>query len=299
MLATIQAIDPVLFELGPLTVHWYGVIIGLGAFLGYLLANHEAKRRGLSPELFADLLLYAIPLAIVGARLYYVIFRWEQFADNPLRAFAIWEGGLAIHGALIAAVITTLVFAKKRGVSFWKIADIAAPSILLGQAIGRWGNFVNQEVYGEEVSRSFLESMMLPEFIINHMYIQGAYHHPTFLYESLWSLVGVAILLLLRRVNLRRGEMFITYAIWYSLGRFVIEGMRTDYLLIFGVLKTAQVVSVITVIGGIILIIYRRKTGMADKRYLDDDEPPVNAHTNKKTAGTGKKAANSKKKKRK
>ncbi|MDQ0254571.1 phosphatidylglycerol:prolipoprotein diacylglycerol transferase [Evansella vedderi] len=293
MFVTIQPLNPVAFEFGPLTVHWYGLLIMMGAFLGYLLANHEAKRRGLPKDTFADLLLFAIPAAIIGARLYYVIFRWEHFAHNPISAFYIWEGGLAIHGALIAAVITAVIFAKKRGLSFWKIADIAAPSILLGQAIGRWGNFMNQEVYGNEVSRSVLESMMIPEFIINNMYINGTYYHPTFLYESLWNLLGVAILLYLRRVNLRRGEMFITYAIWYSVGRLYIEGIRSDYLLIFGVLKTAQVVSIITIIAGIAIIIYRRKKGLADKRYLDEEPSPAG---NKGQAG--KKSGKKKKKKK-
>jgi phosphatidylglycerol:prolipoprotein diacylglycerol transferase len=299
MTATIQPLNPVAFEIGPLTVYWYGLLIGLGAFLGYLLVNHEAKKRGLPKDTFADLLLYAIPAAIIGARLYYVIFRWEHFADDPMRIFAIWEGGLAIHGGLIAAIITTIIFTRKRGLSFWKVVDIAAPGILVGQAVGRWGNFMNQEVYGGEVSRSFLESLMLPEFIINQMYINGAYHHPTFLYESLWNVLGIIVLLLLRRVNLRRGEMFITYAIWYSVGRFIIEGIRTDYLLIFGFLKTAQVVSVLTIIGGIILIIYRRRTGLADKRYLDDDEPDVKSGVSgKKGTGKGKNTTSGKKKRK-
>ncbi|MFD1639537.1 prolipoprotein diacylglyceryl transferase [Evansella tamaricis] len=295
-IGTIQPLNPVALELGPITVYWYGLLIGLGAFLGYVLATREATKRGLPKELFADLLLYALPLAVIGARLYYVIFRWEQFADNPARAFAIWEGGLAIHGALIASVLTALIFAKKRGYSFWKIADIAAPSILLGQAVGRWGNFMNQEVYGGEVSRSFLENMMLPEFIINQMYINGAYHHPTFLYESIWNLIGVAILLYLRRVNMRRGEMFITYAIWYSVGRFFIEGIRTDYLLIGDFLRTAQVVSILTVVGGIILIIYRRKKGMADARYLDEE--PVKGNNKPGNKKGGSKSGGKKKKKK-
>ncbi|PYZ92969.1 prolipoprotein diacylglyceryl transferase [Salipaludibacillus keqinensis] len=287
MIGTIEPLNPIAFEIGPISVYWYGILIGLGAFLGYLLANHEAKKRGFPEDMLADLLMFALPAAIIGARLYYVIFRWEDFAGDPSRIFAIWEGGLAIHGGLIGAVVTGLIFAKIKGFSFWKIADVAAPSILLGQAIGRWGNFMNQEVYGGEVSRSFLENMMLPNFIIDQMYINGAYHQPTFLYESIWNLLGVALLLYLRRVNLRRGELFITYAIWYSVGRFFIEGIRTDYLLIFGVLKTAQVVSIITVIGGIILIVYRRKKGLANKRYLDDDTPPKKSgkkksHGNKK-----------------
>nr|WP_235788485.1 prolipoprotein diacylglyceryl transferase [Salipaludibacillus sp. CUR1] len=281
IVGTIQPYNPIAFELGPISVHWYGLLIGLGAFIGYLIANHEAKKRGMPEDFLADLLIFALPAGIIGARLYYVIFRWEQFAGDPARIFAIWEGGLAIHGGLIGAFITVLIFSRVRGLSFWKIADIVAPSILLAQAIGRWGNFMNQEVYGQEVSRAYLENLLIPDFIINQMFINGAYYQPTFLYESIWNLLGVALLLYLRRVNLRRGELFISYLIWYSVGRFFIEGIRTDYLLIFGVLKTAQVVSVLTIIGGIILIIYRRKTGLSDKRYLDNEEEKKPSPKNK------------------
>ncbi len=281
IVGTIEPMNRIAFQLGPIPVYWYGVLIGLGAFLGYLLANREMKKRGMPDDMLADLLMFALPAAIIGARLYYVIFRWENYADDPMSAFAIWEGGLAIHGGLIGAIVTGAIFAKYKGVSLWKILDITAPSILLGQAIGRWGNFMNQEVYGGEVSRSFLENMMLPNFIIDQMFINGAYYQPTFLYESIWNLAGVILLLSLRRVNLRRGELFITYAIWYSVGRFFIEGIRTDYLLIFGVLKTAQVVSIITVIGGIILIVYRRKKELAEARYLDEEpkEKTVKKHS--------------------
>nr|WP_280769733.1 prolipoprotein diacylglyceryl transferase [Salipaludibacillus daqingensis] len=292
MIGAIEPLNPIAFELGPITVFWYGLLIGLGAFIGYLIANHEAKKRGMPDDMLADLLMFALPIAIIGARMYYVIFRWEDFAGDPIRMFYIWEGGLAIHGGLIGGVLTALVFAKKRGFSLWKILDITAPSILLAQAIGRWGNFMNQEVFGGEVSRAYLENLMLPNFIIDQMFINGAYYQPTFLYESIWNLTGVVILLLLRRVNLRRGELFITYAIWYSVGRFFIEEIRTDYLLIFGVLKTAQVMSILIVIGGIILLIYRRKTGLSDKRYLDDDTPP-------KTAAKKKTNPQQKKKKKK
>ncbi|WP_017726291.1 prolipoprotein diacylglyceryl transferase, partial [Halalkalibacterium ligniniphilum] len=156
----------------------------------------------------------------------------------------------------------------------------AAPSILLGQAIGRWGNFVNQEVYGGPVTREFLEGLFLPEFIINQMYIDGVYYHPTFLYESIWNLVGVALLLYLRRVNLREGEIFLSYVIWYSIGRFYIEGIRLDYLLIGDVLRTAQIVSVLLIVGAIFIWVYRRMKGLATTRYLD--EP---AHTNQAKKG--------------
>ncbi|PYZ96280.1 prolipoprotein diacylglyceryl transferase [Alteribacter lacisalsi] len=275
MLGSARPFDPVAFEIGPISVAWYGLIIATGAFLAYLLVNSEAKKRGLPKDLFADLLLIAVPIAIISARLYYVIFRWDYYSQNPSQIIAIWEGGLAIHGALIGSVITAVIFAKKRGLSFWKIADVAAPGILLGQAIGRWGNFVNQEAHGGEVSRSFLESLMIPEFIINGMNIDGTYYHPTFLYESLWSFAGVALLLYLRRVNMRRGEMFMTYVIWYSFGRLFIEGLRTDSLMIFGVLRTAQVISIVLIIGAIALIIYRRKQGLADRRYLDEERSPA------------------------
>ncbi|WP_035185847.1 prolipoprotein diacylglyceryl transferase [Alteribacter aurantiacus] len=292
--AAAQPLNPVAFELGPITVAWYGLIIAFGAFLGYLLANHEGKKRGLPKDLIADLLLYAIPIAIISARLYYVIFRWEYYSQNPGQIIAIWEGGLAIHGGLIGAVITALIFCKKRGVSFWKVADITAPSILLGQAIGRWGNFVNQEAHGGEVSRQFLESLMIPEFIINGMYINGAYYHPTFLYESLWSFAGVALLLYLRRVNMRRGELFLTYVIWYSVGRFFIEGLRTDSLMIFDLLRTAQVISIVLVVGAVALIVYRRQQGLADKHYLDDDKTV----SDKKTSGQSRPGNNKKRKKK-
>lgn len=271
MIQTIQPLDRVALDLGFIEIYWYGLIIGFGAFLGYIIANREMVKRGLPKDLLADLLLFAIPIAIISARLYYVIFEWDKYAAQPSKAFAIWEGGLAIHGALIGSVITAVIFAKKRGVSFWKLADITAPSILLGQAIGRWGNFMNQEAHGGEVTRAFLENLQLPTFIINQMNINGVYYHPTFLYESLWSLLGVAILLYLRRVNMRRGEMFLTYVIWYSVGRFFVEGLRTDSLMMFGVLRTAQVVSIISIIGAIVILIYRRRTGLANARYLDEE----------------------------
>ena len=270
MESTIQPLDPIAISLGPISIRWYGLIIGIGIALALMLVMSEGERRGLKKDLFADLMLWAIPIAIISARIYYVIFQWDYYAQNPGEIIKIWEGGIAIHGALIGSVITAIVFAKKRGVSFWKIADIAAPSIILGQAIGRWGNFMNQEAHGGEVTRAFLENLHLPDFIINQMYINGTYYHPTFLYESLWNIIGFIILILLRKVNLRRGEIFLTYVIWYSIGRFFIEGMRTDSLwLIEGQLRMAQTISIALVIGAVILLILRRMKGYANARYLD------------------------------
>jgi phosphatidylglycerol---prolipoprotein diacylglyceryl transferase len=274
---SITPIDPIAFQLGPLQVHWYGVIIGLGIALGLYLAISESKRLGLHPDTFVDLLVWAIPIAILSARAYYVIFEWDYYSQNPGDIIKVWNGGIAIHGALIGSVITAIVFAKIKGISFWKLADIAAPSIILGQAIGRWGNFMNQEAHGGEVTRAFLENLYLPQFIIDQMYINGAYYHPTFLYESLWNIAGFALLLILRRkVNLRRGELFLSYVIWYSIGRFFVEGMRTDSLMLTEHLRIAQVISLVLIAVAAALIIYRRKSGMARHAYNDKSNEEVN-----------------------
>lgn len=268
-------LDRIAIHLGPFPIYWYGVIIATGVLLALWLATREGRRLGLPKDTFVDLLMWAVPIAIISARLYYVIFEWDVYSQNPSKIFAIWEGGIAIHGALIGSVITAIVFTKKRNLSFWKLADIAAPSILLGQAIGRWGNFMNQEAHGGPVTREFLENLMLPEFIINQMYIDGVYYHPTFLYESLWNFAGVILLLLLRRVNLRRGESFLTYVIWYSVGRVFIEGLRTDSLLVLDTsIRVAQVLSVVLIVVGIVLIVVRRKRGIATKRYADLSNEP-------------------------
>ncbi|RSL30772.1 prolipoprotein diacylglyceryl transferase [Salibacterium salarium] len=286
MVYSIEPIGRVAFDIGPLTVYWYGIIIGLGALIGYIIANKEANKRGLPKDILADLLIFAIPIAIFCARLYYVVFRWGYYSQNPAEILAVWEGGLAIHGGLIGAVLTAIVFTRIRKISFWKIADITAPSIILAQAIGRWGNFMNQEAHGGPVTRDFLESLQLPEFIVNQMFIDGTYFHPTFLYESLWSLLGFVLLILLRRVNLKRGELFLSYVIWYSIGRFFIEGMRTDSLMIGDVLRAAQVISVVLVIGAIALWIYRRKTGLSNAHYLDDDGSGIPKPKKQKNGGS-------------
>jgi phosphatidylglycerol:prolipoprotein diacylglycerol transferase len=265
----IQPLDSIVFSFGPVSVHWYGLIIATAVVLGILMATSEGKKHGIHPDTFVDLLIWAIPIAIIGARAYYVIFEWSRFSDHPIDAFKIWEGGLAIHGALIGAVLTTYIFTKKYHIHFWRIVDIAAPSILIGQAMGRWGNFFNQEAFGGEVSRQFLENLYLPNFIINQMYVDGAYHHPTFLYESLWSVIGVILLYAFRRKNPRLGETFLSYVIWYSIGRFFIEGLRTDSLMLFGVLRQAQFISILLIVACFILIAYRRKMDASKTRYLE------------------------------
>lgn len=251
-------LDPIAISFGPFQIHWYGLIIMTGIVLGFYIATKEGERLGLEKETFADLLLWALPAAIICARIYYVIFQWDYYSQHPGDIVKVWQGGIAIHGALIGSVVTAVIFARVKDISFWKLADIAAPSIILGQAIGRWGNFMNQEAHGGEVARSFLEGLYLPDFIINQMYIDGHYYHPTFLYESVWNIVGFIILLLLRRVNLKRGELFLSYVIWYSIGRFFIEGMRTDSLMLTESLRIAQVISLGLIAAAVIIWAVRR-----------------------------------------
>lgn len=271
----IEPLNPTFLDLGPLEIQWYGLIIGLGTMLALFLAIKESERRGMHKDTFMDLVLFAIPIAIICARIYYVIFKWDYYSQNPAKIIAIWEGGIAIHGALIGSVVTAIVFARVKGLSFWKIADIAAPSIILGQAIGRWGNFMNQEAHGGPIAEDQVQTFynILPDFIMDQMYIEydGVfnYYHPTFLYESLWSIVGFIILLLLRKANLRRGEMFLTYVIWYSIGRAFVELLRTDSLML-GSFRVAVLLSIFLIVGALVILVYRRMKGHSKERYLEN-----------------------------
>ncbi|WP_163579043.1 prolipoprotein diacylglyceryl transferase [Gracilibacillus saliphilus] len=264
------ALNPVFLQLGPLPIYWYGVIIASGVFLALWLATREADRLGVKKDYIVDLVVFAIPIAILSARAYYVIFEWDRYVGEPWwKVFAIWEGGIAIHGALIGAVLTAIVYTRVKKLSFWQIADILAPSLILGQAIGRWGNFMNQEAHGGPISEATYQNFhqYLPDFIMNQMCIEGTMYHPTFLYESVWNIMVFVLLLFLRKYPLRRGEMFLTYVISYSIGRFFIEGMRTDSLYIIGDLRTAQFISILLIVGAVIIMIYRRKKGLSDRTY--------------------------------
>ncbi len=264
----IQPISRIFLQIGPFTIYWYGIIIASGVLIGLWLATKEGERHGIPKNDIVDLVLIALPIAVLSARAYYVLFEWGYYSNHLGDIIKIWHGGIAIHGGLIGAVATAIVYTKKRKLSFWKVVDIIAPSLILGQAIGRWGNFMNQEAHGGEVTRTFLENLHLPTFIIDQMYIESAYYHPTFLYESMWSCLGFVVLLLLRRANLRRGELFLTYVIWYSVGRFFIEGLRTDSLMLFGALKMAQVISIVLITVALVVLIIRRKQ-QGIERYTD------------------------------
>lgn len=266
-------IDPVAFEIFGWQVHWYGLLIGIGMILAYLLVMHESKRKQVDTEKMADVLFWTIIFGFVGARLYYVIFRLDYYLANPGQIIQIWQGGIAIYGGIIAGVITIWYLSRRYQLRFFTILDIAAPAVLTAQIIGRWGNFINQEAYGYPTSREFLESIFIPNFIINQMEIDGVVHHPTFLYESGWNLIGLVILLILReRKNLlKEGEVAALYALWYGLGRMVIEGMRTDSLYL-GPLRVSQWLSIVIVIAALAFIIYRRKQSNPSIPYYSENQ---------------------------
>jgi len=281
MTCSAPTLDRVMITIGSYPIYWYGVIIAIGAFLGLYIATKEANRLGMKKDIMVDLVVFAIPISIIFARIYYVVFEWDRYVNGPWWGpFAIWEGGIAIHGALIGAVLTAVVFARVRKTSFWQIADVAAPSLILGQAIGRWGNFMNQEAHGGPISEATYNSFhqYLPDFIMNQMCIDGVMYHPTFLYESFWNLLVLILLLIIRRKNLIRGVVFLTYLMSYSVGRFFIEGMRTDSLY-GGGLRAAQVVSVLLIVGSVLLIIYWVKS-KSKKHYYDDTK--LDPHKNNK-----------------
>ncbi|HDJ5504351.1 TPA: prolipoprotein diacylglyceryl transferase [Staphylococcus aureus] len=250
-------IDPVAFNLGPLSVRWYGIIIAVGILLGYFVAQRALVKAGLHKDTLVDIIFYSALFGFIAARIYFVIFQWPYYAENPSEIIKIWHGGIAIHGGLIGGFIAGVIVCKVKNLNPFQIGDIVAPSIILAQGIGRWGNFMNHEAHGGSVSRTFLEQLHLPNFIIENMYINGQYYHPTFLYESIWDVAGFIILVNIRK-HLKLGETFFLYLTWYSIGRFFIEGLRTDSLMLTSNIRVAQLVSILLILISISLIVYRR-----------------------------------------
>lgn len=241
-------INPVAIELPFLGgIRWYGLIIAAGIILALVYCSIIAKKEDVSVDILTDTVLYSLPAAIIFARIYYVVFSWESYRDNILDVFKIWEGGIAIYGAIAGAVLTAGVFFKIKKLNVLKMFDICCLGLIIGQAVGRWGNFVNAEAYGGVCT------------YIWGMSINGAAPvHPTFVYESLWNVAGLIILSLLHRKRPWYGFTFFSYIAWYGLGRFFIEGLRTDSLYI-GSLRVSQLVSLICVIAGTAANIYLSK----------------------------------------
>ena len=236
-----------LFGIQGLDIRWYAVIICTGICAGLVTAFFLAKRRGYNSDMPIDLLLACIPLAIVCARIYYVAFEWDSYKDNLASVFAIWEGGIAIYGAVIGSVIGAFVFSRYSKIPFGDILDIGGPGLIIGQAIGRWGNFVNQEAFGNLITNESLQ------WFPYGVYIEelGEWHQATFFYESMWNLLVFAVLLWYFKRAKRRGNVFVLYLVLYGVGRAFIEGLRTDSLwLIPGVVRISQALSIVLVLVG-------------------------------------------------
>ena len=252
--------NPVLLELGPISIYWYSIFILIGILLGSYIFFSKAKKAGFDENFYTSLVFYGIIIGILGARLYYVLFNLGYYLHHPLEIFAIWNGGLAIHGGIIAGLIWFVYYSKKHKKNIFKILDMAAPALILAQAFGRWGNFFNSEAHGGIVSKEYLSSIGVPDFIINGMYINGHYYHPTFLYESFFDFIGFILLMLLgRKKNLKNGQIFGTYLIYYSILRFIVESLRTDSLML-GPIKVAQLISIILLLLGILIMVYNLDT---------------------------------------
>ncbi|WP_159721367.1 prolipoprotein diacylglyceryl transferase [Enterococcus sp. CSURQ0835] len=261
-------INRVAFEFFGLPIYWYAIIIVSGIAIGLWLANRESLRVGLKEDDISNYMLWALPLAIVGARLYYVLFDLKPYLADPIQIFNTRSGGLAIYGGLIAALIVLIVYTRRNFIDPWLFLDVCAPSVILAQAIGRWGNFMNHEAFGGKTTEAFLNRLHLPQFIIQNMRIEGFYRQPTFLYESSWNFVGFLLLIFLRKYTqlFKEGELFLSYVVWYSFGRFFIEGMRTDSLYLFANLRVSQLLSFGLFFGGLVLIWLRRRKNVKNYR---------------------------------
>ncbi|WP_270504783.1 prolipoprotein diacylglyceryl transferase [Paraclostridium sordellii] len=245
--------DRVAFTIFGIDVMWYGILMAIGMILGTLIALKEAKRVGIKEDNILDLAIIVIPVGLICARLYYVIFNWEYYASNPSQVFNFRGGGMAIHGALIGGVLAGYLFSRYKKINFFKLADTVIIGMPLAQAIGRWGNFINKEAHGGPTN--------LPWGIM----VDGVKVHPTFLYESIWDFGIFVFLWMFRKKKSYEGQIIVLYAILYSLGRFFIEGLRTDSLMI-GPLRMAQVISLVGVIGGLIAHIYLSKKSKINRQ---------------------------------
>ncbi len=255
-------------DLGFIKIYWYSITMFLGVLCAIIVAYIEIKRKKIDKTKFENMAFLAILCGFLGARIYYVLFNLDYYLQNPIEIVEVWNGGLAIHGGIIGAIIAMYVYCKKNKLQLIEMLDICAPALIIGQIIGRWGNFFNSEAHGGIVTKEFLESLHLPNFIINGMYIGGNYYHPTFLYESLLNLICFIVLMILRKnKKIRLGVITGIYLMWYSVIRFFIESLRTDSLMLES-LKMAQVISIVLFIVGLVLIILSRKKEKYNKEVI-------------------------------
>ena len=253
----IQEINPprtLPFSIFGKEIYFYGLIIALGFLLAILYGKKRCRSFGYDFDKVIDALLWAVPLAIVCARIYYVVFRWDNYKDNPISALYIWEGGIAIYGGVIGAILGLLLFAKLKKQKLSPYLDIMALGLLIGQCIGRWGNFFNREAYGAEIFNDFFLRMGLTD-----RFGVLRYWHPTFLYESVWNLIGFVLLHCLSKKRRYDGQTFLQYLAWYGLGRFWIEGLRTDSLYLFGTgIRVSQLLAGLSFLLSVGVMLYIR-----------------------------------------
>lgn len=267
--------NPIMFSLGPIEFRWYSVLILIACFLTSYLAQKEGERFGFQKEFTFNLLFWSLLGSILGARLYYVLFNLDIYLKEPIEIIKIWHGGLAIHGGLIAGLLVAIIYCKKYKVRLVRILDVIVVPLLLAQAIGRWGNFFNQEAHGVATTVTHLKALLIPNFIIKGMTIDGVVYTPTFLYESIVCLIGFIILAVIRRGKYTKvGTMTSSYLMIYGFLRFFIEISRTDALMIGG-FKIAQIVSVIMFSVGLGMAMIISRKGKFEDLYNDKDNNTI------------------------
>lgn len=265
--------SPDIVNFGPFSIKWYSVLILVGVLIAYKMISSESNRFHLKPEFIFNMLFWTLIVGIICARIYYVVFEWNYYSNNVSEIFQIWKGGLAIHGGLIGGTLVILLFCKRYQMDARKMFDIIVPGLIIAQAIGRWGNFFNQEAYGSAIEYDTLVNMrIIPQFVIDNMLINGSYHLPMFYFESIFCLIGFIILLIARRrPYVKKGQIAGIYLIWYGVGRFIIEIFRTDSLMFINV-KIAQLVSVLMVIFGFYLVAVQARKPKLDELYNSFDD---------------------------
>lgn len=248
--------NPEIFSVGIFSIRWYSVMILIGIIVAFFVAYFEQKRKCFPKDFVIDLGFYLILFGLLGARIYYVLFNLDYYLSNLSQIIAVWNGGLAIHGGIIAGAITLIIFCLKRKVNIVETMDLVTPSLIIAQGIGRWGNFFNGEAHGPLTTLEYLNRLYIPNFIIKGMKINGNYYIPTFYYEFLWCVLGFLIMMILRHALKKyiKGMLTGFYLLWYGIGRLIIEIFRTDSLML-GNIKIAQLVSIIFIISGFIVFV--------------------------------------------
>ncbi len=264
--------NPVLINLFGLEIRWYSVLLLVAISVALFLFIKEGKRFNIPADFSFNLAFWVIIIGILSARLYYCLFNYELYIDHPLDVFKVWEGGLAIHGGIIGGFLTLVIYTKKYNINTFKITDMIVVPLLLAQAIGRWGNFFNGEAHGAATSYYQLRQVLhIPEFIVNGMHIGNNYYHPTFFYESLFCLIGFIILLFVRRYRyIKRGQLTCLYMMYYSVGRFFIEALRTDSLMLGG-FRVAQLVSIGAFLIGLFAFMILSRKGKFEDLYNEEE----------------------------